>query len=240
MIYEIGYYLFKTVCLGGLFLGVSYVINPERTQNFIYDASWEITKQSLILRDNIRKVYIEANNNVINEEEDKKEHKWNTMVINSKTNLVENNKYTFDNLLLSKEIKNVHEGEKIVYISKIIDGKEYWKEIDVKYFLDVPKTKQLEYLNDIITIEKPFIQILLHNNDNSIDINEHLEQFYVNGNQILDITFLKWYLYYYYHIELDNEYKLDVIDSNIKMHELKKYDSVLFSNNTYEINSDAC
>ena len=38
MIYEISYYLFNTVCLGGLFLGVSYVINPEKTQNFIYEA----------------------------------------------------------------------------------------------------------------------------------------------------------------------------------------------------------
>ena len=47
-------------------------------------------------------------------------------------------------------------------------------------------------------------------------------------NQILDITFLKWYLYYY-NITLDNDYKLDIIDSNIKMHELKKYDSVLFT-----------
>ena len=95
-------------------------------------------------------------------------------------------------------------------------------------------------MNDIVTIEKPFIQILLHNNDESIDINEHLEKFYVNGNQILDITFLKWYLYYFYNIELNNDYKLDIIDSNIKMHELKKYDYVLLTNNTYEINSDAC
>lgn len=239
MIYEISYYLFNTVCLGGLFLGVSYVINPERTQNFIYDASWEITKQSLILRDKIKEIYVETNNNVVNEELEKKEHEWNTLIINEKTNRILNDKYTFDKLLICQAMKQT-ENEKIIYISKMIDNKEYWKEIDVKYFLDIPKTKQLEYLNDIVTIEKPFIQILLHNNDKSIDINEHLEKYYVNGNQILDITFLKWYLYYYYNIELDNNYKLDIIDSNIKMHQLKKYDSVLFTNNTYEINSDAC
>ena len=241
MIYELGYYLFNTVCLGGLFLGVSYVINPERTQNFIYDASWEVTKQSLILRDKIKEIYIETNNNIVNESSEKKEHEWNTLIINEKTNEILNEKYTFDKLLTCKAIKqHIDESEKIVYISKMIDSKEYWKEIDIKYFLDIPKTKQLEYLNDIVTIEKPFIQILLHNNDESVDINEHLEQFYVNGNQILDITFLKWYLYYFYNIELNNDYKLDIIDSNIKMHELKKYDSVLLTNNTYDINSDAC
>lgn len=242
MIYEISYYLFNTVCLGGLFLGVSYVINPEKTQNFMYEASWQITKQSLILKDTIKEMYHEANSNVVvNEPEEKKEHEWNTLIIDENTNSIKNDKYTFDKLINCYDmIKTKYNGERRVYISKMIENKEYWKEIDIKYILDIPKTKQLEYLNDIVTIEKPFIQILLHNDKKSIDINEYLDAFYVNGNQILDITFLKWYLYYYYNITLDNDYKLDIIDSNIKMHELKKYDSVLFTNNTYEINSDAC
>ena len=39
---------------------------------------------------------------------------------------------------------------------------------------------------------------------------------------------------------LDENYTLDIIDSNVKMNTLKKYDSVLITNNTYTINSDAC
>ena len=110
----------------------------------------------------------------------------------------------------------------------------------MNYFWTIPEANQIDYLNDFNTIERPFIQVLLHNDDLDIDINEYLELFYINGNQILDVVFLKWYAYYYYNVILNDNYTLDIIDSNVKMNTLKKYDSVLITNNTYTINSDAC
>ncbi len=240
MLYELTYYLFSSVCLGGLCLGISWVIYPDRTQNFVYRTSWEVTKNALILKDTVKKIYNETKKNIIIEKsQEKKEHGWKMMIINEKTNHIITPKYNFEQLS-SHKINLKNKTKKIIYISKKINDKEYWKQIDIKYFWDVTKSKQLEYLNDVEIIENPFIQILLHNGNNSIDINEHLKFFYVNGNQILDIVFLKWYLYYYYNIELDTDYKLDIIDSNIKLHILKRYDSVSLANNTYEIVSDAC
>jgi hypothetical protein len=162
------------------------------------------------------------------------------MIIDEKNNNVTLKSYALKQLTNKYNMSLKNASEKITYIKKIINDKEYWKEIDINYFWNSTKSDQIKYLKDIDIIEKPFIQVLLHNDGKDIDINEYLESFYINDNQILDAVFLKWYLYYYYNIKLDENYTLDIIDSNVKMNTLKKYDSVLITNNIYEINSEAC
>ena len=238
MLYEISYYLFSSVCLGGLCLGVSLIIYPTKTWNCLYTTSWEVTKMAHILKDKANKMYEETEKNIKSKPIQKKDHFWEIMIID-KNNNISLESYTFkqlENNTLTHKIA----AEKIIYIKKIINDKAYWKEFDINYFWKIIKQKQINYLNNINTIEKPFIQVLLHNGDVDIDINEHLESFYINGNQILDFVFLKWYAYYYYNIKLNDNYTLDIIDSNVKMNTLKKYDSILIANNVYEINSDAC
>ena len=239
MLYEISYYLFSSICLGGLCLGVSWVVQPENTTNFLYATSWEITKKALIFKDTAKKIYKETTSTIKTEIYEEKDPFWEMMLIDNPKNInikhytakqLENNKTT-----IKKTTTN-----KITYVKKIINDKEYWKEIDMNYFWTIPEANQIDYLNDFNTIERPFIQVLLHNDDLDIDINEYLELFYINGNQILDVVFLKWYAYYYYNVILNDNYTLDIIDSNVKMNTLKKYDSVLITNNTYTINSDAC
>lgn len=241
MLYEISYYLFSSVCLGSLCLGVSWIVYPENTQQFLYTTSWEVTKNALILKDKAKRMYDETTKNIKPKKKpEKKEYLWEMMIIDEKNNNINLKSYTLKQLTnkYNKSLKSV--SEKITYIKKIINDKEYWKEIDINYFWNITKSEQIKYLKDIDIIEKPFIQVLLHNDGKDIDINEYLESFYVNNNQILDIVFLKWYVYYYYNIKLDENYTLDIIDSNVKMNTLKKYDSILITNNVYEINSDAC
>ena len=50
-----------------------------------------------------------------------------------------------------------------------------------------------------------------------ISIHEHLCNFYLDKNVILSKTFLEWYLKKFYSIELQNEYKLHIIDSNVNL-----------------------
>ena len=239
MLYEISYYLFSSICLGGLCLGVSWMVQPENTTKFLYTTSWEITKQALIFKYTAKKIYKETTSNIKTEIYEEKAPSWEMMIIN-KPNNINIKSYTAKQFENNMETIKKTTTNKITYVKKTINDKEYWKEIDMNYFWTIPETNKIDYLNDFNTIERPFIQVLLHNDDLDIDINEHLELFYINGNQILDVVFLKWYAYYYYNVILNDNYTLDIIDSNVKMNTLKKYDSVLITNNTYTINSDAC
>ena len=51
-----------------------------------------------------------------------------------------------------------------------------------------------------------------------MDIHENLHYFYVKNNHILDNTFLKWYLKYWYAMDLaDRIYTYSIIDNDVNM-----------------------
>jgi hypothetical protein len=66
-------------------------------------------------------------------------------------------------------------------------------------------------------LSRPFIQIELISGNHKESIHKHLTPFYVKENKILDKLFLKWYVKTFYDIELEDDYKLNLIDSNVNM-----------------------
>jgi len=86
-----------------------------------------------------------------------------------------------------------------------------------------------------IPAKKPFIQVELKYNDRSIEIHDYLDYFNIVGNHILDTTFLKWYMKYWYHINLTEDYMLHVIDADVNILELSPSQSILIEKNSYTI-----
>jgi len=58
------------------------------------------------------------------------------------------------------------------------------------------------------------------------------------GNKILDSLFLKWYLDYFYDMELPKNYKLKIFDKNINMFDLNKNEYVVLKKDGYKIENE--
>ena len=75
---------------------------------------------------------------------------------------------------------------------------------------------------EFVVIEvKPFLQVELEQNEKKKEIHEYLPYFYLKGNKLFDKKFLKWYLDYWYKIDLEGEYSLNIIDHEINIIQLK-------------------
>ena len=75
-------------------------------------------------------------------------------------------------------------------------------------------------------VDKPFLSVEVEQNNNRIAIHDQLKGFYINGNMLLDKIFLKWYLEEFYGMNLEDDYKIHIIDSNIEMHKIQFDQSV--------------
>ena len=63
------------------------------------------------------------------------------------------------------------------------------------------------------------------------EIHEHLHYFYVKGNKLFDKNFLKWYLKYWFQIDLEDDYKLNIIDHEINIIQLNPDQHIILEDN---------
>ena len=114
----------------------------------------------------------------------------------------------------------------MLFIKKKIDEHTYCKRIHAGV--------NLETLT-FTPSKKPFIQVELKYDNRSIEIHDYLDYFNIVGNHILDTLFLKWYMKYWYHITLTDDYTLHIIDTDVNIIELSPSQSVLIEKDTYKI-----
>ena len=74
------------------------------------------------------------------------------------------------------------------------------------------------------------MQIDYEHETNKIEIQGELEKFYVEGNKLFDKEFLEWYMDYYYQIKLSSDFKIHILDENIKMFTLTDNQCILITN----------
>jgi len=90
------------------------------------------------------------------------------------------------------------------------------------------------------TFKNIFITVEITVAKNNIDITKNMKYFYVEGNKLLDLFFLQWFMKKYYDFELkDQSYYINIIDNNVNMLKLKKNQYILIkNNNTYSIETE--
>lgn len=113
---------------------------------------------------------------------------------------------TFDNGILFFRFKHPHSNE-------------------VK-FQRIVKTTTMEHLHNVDECKNPFIQVELTENGTTTDILKDLTPFFLKNNVILDQIFLEWFIYYYYERSLDEDYTLNIIDSEVNTISLTKDNNV--------------
>jgi len=131
--------------------------------------------------------------------------------------------------LASGEMKttaNIPPSYDMLFVKKKLGDRTYCKRIHAG--------ANLETLT-FTAAQKPFIQIELKYDNRSIEIQDYLDYFYIVDNHILDTTFLKWYMKYWYHITLPTDYSLHIIDSDVNIISLSAMQSILVNKDHYTI-----
>ena len=117
----------------------------------------------------------------------------------------------------------------IMFIRTTVNDKNYYKRTTD------PVKKNTTHLTMTI---KPFIQVeLIRDGEEALDIHSDLGAFYINGNKILDRTFLEWYLNYFYTVKDIKEYELRIFDKDVNMFTLKSDQAIYLENDTYRCGS---
>ena len=114
----------------------------------------------------------------------------------------------------------------LLFFKEKIDGKIYCKRISVDD--DITNLS-------LMPLKKQFIQVEFKYDNKSVDIHEHLQQFYLKDNHILDPLFLKWYLKFWFFLDLPKEYTVNIIDTDVNIFSLLPTQSIVFKDNEYII-----
>jgi len=117
----------------------------------------------------------------------------------------------------------------MLFVKHKVGGKTLCKRVKTR--------EEVEHI-DFVPIPKPFIQIELKQDGESMEIHDYLEYFYVDGNHILDPLFLKWYMKYWFQVNLSDDYTLHIIDTDVNIVELTPKQSILMTDGTYLIVED--
>tara|TARA_B110000444_G_scaffold260490_1_gene307672 strand:+ start:5701 stop:6321 length:621 start_codon:yes stop_codon:yes gene_type:complete len=176
---------------------------------------------------NITKLYHVLNQYFItytledNEPEEKKIEKTLLEIINSDQNIID--------IEIPKEIF-LEKIKKNILILKVNDNYKILKDTDY------------ENINKIDEIKKPkdklFLQITYNDINNEVEIHNKMLFFVMEGNEILSKKFLLWFMKQYYNIDIRDDYRVQIIDNDINIFDIKDLSSIKIKKNTYSLESE--
>ena len=204
--------MYMYLLLGSLGIGIGLVYKKELS-NYILSSLWHTTryyhKTIIYLEEN---GYINKNNKGEKNKKQDEEYiiQYNSKIDKTKINNINNYKILDETDLIVIKIKDFY---KIIEKNNNIE-----KQI---YCLFQP-------------IKKPFLQVDFIQDEKSTEINDNLKNFYLNGNIILDKTFIKWFMKYFYNITV-SKYIINIIDENVNMFEIKGDEKIQIIESGYKI-----
>ena len=89
-------------------------------------------------------------------------------------------------------------------------------------------------ISNIDSISSPYNDM----NDNEVEIHNKIKFFVTEGNEILSKKFLLWFMKQYHNIDICDDYRLQIIDNDINMFDIKKLMSIKIKKNTYSLESE--
>ena len=216
------YYLAGVSVVGSIGFGLLYLYDERTATSIIEDFSWSavrayhrVNMETNNLRRYLENEFSEGKNSDVEDEDESapedEEKLVSFMGYNNDgsvytTYQLENNSYIDD------------ENFNMMMLVKKDEEQDLYKRIHEKG----------EISNELLfeKVSKPFLSVEVEQNNNRIAIHEKLKGFYINGNMLLDKVFLKWYLEEFYGLNLEEDYKIHIIDSNIEMHKIQFDQSV--------------
>ena len=216
------YYLAGVSVVGTIGFGLFYLYDERTATTIIEDFSWSavrayhrVNMETNNLRRYLETEFSEGKNSDIEEDEDESEEEEDKLVSFLGYN-DDGSVYTTDELENNNYIDD--ESFNMMMLVK--------KEEDSRLFKRIHEKGEISTEVKFEKVTKPFLSVEVEQNNNRIAIHDKLKGFYINGNMLLDKIFLKWYLEEFYGMNLEDNYKIHIIDSNIEMHKIQYDQSV--------------
>lgn len=216
------YYLAGVSVVGTIGFGLFYLYDEQTATAIMEDFSWSavrayhrVNMETNNLRRYLENEFSEGKNSDVEEDDES--------IIDEEEKLVsflgynnDGSRYTTDELENNEYIDD--ENFSMMMLVKKDEEQELYKRIHEKS----------EISSEVVfeKVSKPFLSVEVEQNNNRIAIHDQLKGFYINGNMLLDKVFLKWYLEEFYGMNLEDDYKIHIIDSNIEMHKIQFDQSV--------------
>ena len=68
-----------------------------------------------------------------------------------------------------------------------------------------------------------------------MEIHQNLHYFFLKGNKIFDKNFLKWYMKYWFKKDLEENYKLHIIDNSVNIFTIDHNQYIILGEKDYDI-----
>jgi hypothetical protein len=89
--------------------------------------------------------------------------------------------------------------------------------------------------DEFVIVEKPFLQVELEQNNEKMEIHQNLHYFFLKGNKIFDKNFMKWYMKYWFKKDLEENYKLHIIDNSVNIFTIDHNQYIILGEKDYDI-----
>jgi len=234
------YYLASVGALSTIGYGLLYCYDRRMAEDLATQVSWNSVRAYHKINleiNNLKRLYIQktrTRTSLSDDDDEKQEEYAITLEEDTKNiefigyNTKDNTTYKSYNIVNNDYIND--NNFELMFLKKTENDNILYKRLNDKGEIDINiKMKK---------IDKPFIQIELCQGEMKQSIHKNLEFFYIEGNRLLDESFLNWYVRRFYSILLEDEYSLRIIDSDINMFNIVKGQFVnLNENKKYEVKS---
>lgn len=118
---------------------------------------------------------------------------------------------------------------KILFVEHEENGKIYYEsvsnDVDIKSLFE----------KGVETVKRQFLQIELEQDDEKIDIHEHISKYYVKNNTLFSKLFMNYYMEKYYEEPIKDRYKINIIDKEITLLNIDETQELILTENGYKI-----
>lgn len=230
MLYDLLYTIAAPLVIASISISSCYLLFPQQFKSTLIGLSWNASSFYIECSEMLKNKTVKQESDSSSEENETDEDD----IMDSFVFYNKNLKQTFltKGVVKSKceTIRN-NEDIKVMFLNRVNGSNEQYKRVE-----NLDKLEDVEN-SEFKTLEKQFIQVEYitkkEENEEIVDIHSNLNNFYVDGNVILDKEFLEWYLDYFYNLPLNEEYKLRIFDKDVNMFNILPKNGILFSNNTY-------
>lgn len=196
---------------------LGYKTWEEELNIILIQSFYNLTKTYHIVND-----YLYVDTLEDNKPEEKKIEKTLLEIINCDENTID--------LEIPKEIF-LEKMKKNILILKVNDNYKILKDTDYE---NINKIDEIKLEKD-----KLFLQITYNdNNNNEVEIHNKINFFTVDGNEILSKRFLLWFMKQHYNIDIQDDYRIQIIDNDVNMFDIKNFMSIKIKKNTYSLESE--
>ena len=223
--WNIIYYVLGASCAGVIGFGILNYVDPEYASEIKYNLGWTAVRTYHKVNLECKNIKLWCDKNVIDNKTSKSDFEDSDEEIEEMDDndtefigykLSDNTTYTNFKL---EDNSYINDSEfDLMFLKKIKDEKDQYKRI--------LKKSEIKDCDDFEKVVKPFLQVEYCVGEDNISIHKNLDCFYINGNRILDYDFLVWYMKEFYDIDVDENYTLKIIDTDINMFNLKRGDYI--------------